>query len=380
MPAAGKDSERRRGLDALRGLAAMTVVVHHVLLHSVPLTAAYRGERDVPRGAKLLTDSPLHLVWAGPEAVLIFFVLSGFVLSAGMLRDRRPSWLDYYPRRVVRLYLPVFASLAIALPQARWLRHQHAVPDATFFYNANVGTGSARQAVVDATLWHEKASLINGVIWSLHWEVLFSLALPAYLLLRHLRGQVAALLAMAGVLALSGFGFRHGNVALVYLPVFALGILVAMNEPAMRVLARRWSVALAAIGGLLLTTPWTALGFGVLTPWQRSMALMATLVGATLLVVAFLDGTVGGWAGKDRVVQWLGRRSFSLYLVHAPLITTIAYLLGGHPNVGLLLVLAVPASLVLAEVFGRYVEEPAHRLSQRVGRAVAARRQEPARA
>ena len=66
-------------LDGLRGLAAVVVLIHHIL-ETVPALAEV-GARPgvVPTGTfnRILTQSPLHLLWAGHEAVLIFFVLSG---------------------------------------------------------------------------------------------------------------------------------------------------------------------------------------------------------------------------------------------------------------------------------------------------------------
>jgi peptidoglycan/LPS O-acetylase OafA/YrhL len=377
-PADVTSGARRRGLDALRGLAAFAVLIHHVLLANPSLADAYLSHPQLPMGTKLLTYSPLHLVWAGGEAVLVFFVLSGFALTAGFVGDRRPSWVNYYPRRVVRLYLPVVAAIAVALPQAHWLRPALPDPDASWVYNAQVHVGTVHNALRDVTLWHEKATFLDGPLWSLHWEVLFSLALPAYLLLTRVRLRIAALAAGVGLLVLTGIGSYHHEDSLLFLPIFGLGVLVATHEGDLRALARRWSWALVAVGCLLVTAHWSVTGVKDLTLTTRATTDVLTVIGATLIVIAFLDGIVGTWAARDRVVQWLGRRSFSLYLVHAPLITTVGYLLGGSPSTWLLLALCVPFSLLAAEVFGRYVEEPSHRLSQRIGRAADARfRREP---
>jgi peptidoglycan/LPS O-acetylase OafA/YrhL len=369
MSDATSTGQRYGGLDGLRGLAALVVLVHHVLL-SVPVLAdAYRSH---PTGAstptKLLTYSPLHLVWAGTEAVLVFFVLSGFVLTHAMVGDRRPSWVDYYPRRVVRLYLPVLAALVVAFPQARWLRTDATDDQASWVYNAHIGSGTVRNLVEDATLWHEKASFIDGPLWSLHWEVVFSLALPVYLLLTRARSRALAVTALCALVAVTAVGVHERSDAAVFLPVFGLGVLAAAHRSDLGRLARRCSPGLLLAGCLLLTARWTATGVRDLGLTGTALATAATVVGALLVVLAFLDGAVGRWAAGSSVVRWLGRRSFSLYLTHAPLITTVAFLLGGHPPVWLLLLLCVPLALAVAECFGRWVEEPAHRASQRVGR------------
>lgn len=368
------NESRYRGLDGLRGLAAVVVVVHHVLLMHPPLADAYRGHPALPAAEKALTFSPLHLVWAGTEAVLVFFVLSGFVLSVGALGQRRPSWVDYYPRRVLRLYLPVAAALVVALPQARWLRPKAPDAAASWVFNAHVGTGTLHNAARDVTLAHQHATWLDGPLWSLHWEVLFSLALPAYLLLVRASRRLVAALALVVLLAVTGYGVHRGWDSLVYLPVFGVGVLITAHRDALRLLARRWSLGLALVGGLLLTTRWTATGLHDLSRNGLAGATVLTVLGAGLVVVAFLDGAAGRWAERDRVVRWLGLRSFSLYLTHAPVVVSLAYLLGDHPNPLVLLVLAVPVCLLVAELFGRFVEAPAHDLSKRVGRWCDARR------
>lgn len=133
--------ERLRSLDGLRGIAALVVLVHHSLLVVPTMAVGYFGAR--PPGGTLswwMTYTPLHLLWEGTEAVYVFFVLSGVVLALPFLRDRHQRWSGYYPRRLLRLYLPVIAAVilgtAIAVISQRrphdaaslWLQHRPAGP------------------------------------------------------------------------------------------------------------------------------------------------------------------------------------------------------------------------------------------------------------
>lgn len=79
---------RVRALDGIRGLAAVVVVVHHTFLVSPLLANPYQNPYDVRPGtiAWWATYTPLHLFWDGTEAVFVFFVLSGFVLSLPLAR------------------------------------------------------------------------------------------------------------------------------------------------------------------------------------------------------------------------------------------------------------------------------------------------------
>ena len=78
-------------LDALRGIAALMVVINHFVLVG-PLW--------------WVTKSPLRVLALGHEAVILFFVISGFVLTLQLTSDRRVTYRDYVVKRICRIYLP----------------------------------------------------------------------------------------------------------------------------------------------------------------------------------------------------------------------------------------------------------------------------------
>jgi peptidoglycan/LPS O-acetylase OafA/YrhL len=93
-------------LDALRGIAALIVVVRH-FVNIFP--------RDAYPVADLLVKAPTRILFAAHEAVLLFFLLSGFVLatsiisSGGLSSGSMPSgagYLTYVRKRVYRIYPP----------------------------------------------------------------------------------------------------------------------------------------------------------------------------------------------------------------------------------------------------------------------------------
>lgn len=108
-----RQGNRVSSLDGVRGLAAVVVLLHHAIASLGPLGDVYFS-RPAPAGLEWLVNSPLHLIWAGPEAVYVFFILSGVVLTLPALR-RRYEWKSYYPARLLRLYIPVLAAIAFTL-------------------------------------------------------------------------------------------------------------------------------------------------------------------------------------------------------------------------------------------------------------------------
>src|SRR5208282_647946 len=86
--------QRLSELDALRGIAALSVVLWHFFCatYTVP------GVR------------PIYWIARGDGAVVLFFLLSGFVLSLPFFRAQKPAYLSFIIRRVCRIYLPYLAG------------------------------------------------------------------------------------------------------------------------------------------------------------------------------------------------------------------------------------------------------------------------------
>jgi peptidoglycan/LPS O-acetylase OafA/YrhL len=109
------------------------------------------------------------------------------------------------------------------------------------------------------------------------------------------------------------------------------------------------------LGGLL----WSLVGMGA--------------VGVILCAIGF-----GGFENflNHRSNQFLGRISFSLYLIHVPIVATLAFTLG-DAQWWLVGIIGLPLSLAAATLFHRYVEVPSQRLAHRVGARVARPRVAP---
>lgn len=357
---------RYRSLDGLRGVAALVVVVHHCLLTSIVLAATYRGGTTSGWGpSEVLARTPLHLLWDGTGMVLVFFVLSGFVLTLAFLKPPNPSWASFYVKRLPRLYLPVWGSLAFAAVLAV-LVPRLVANDQSWWINAHAAPTTVTMVARDSTLaW--TPSLLNSPLWSLQWEVAFSLLLPVYVFIA-VRWKGLALLKICGALVLVGIGSKTGHASLLYMPVFVLGaVLAAERERLSRVVAHFkgwgwWAVGVVAV--LLMTGDW------IVGPLREWISRPMRSAGALLIVLLFLEcPPVTSWASR-RSLQWLGRISFSLYLIHEPLVVSLDRLLPGD-NPWEVLAIALPLSLLVAAGFYRLVEAPSLRVSRWLGRVEA---------
>nr|WP_281372190.1 acyltransferase [Modestobacter versicolor] len=373
----GSGPDRLVALDGLRGIAALVVVVHHALLTWQVLAAQYfvdnRGS-----GSWWLTFTPLHLIWAGTEAVMVFFVLSGLVLALPFL-ERAPhpgGWRGYYGQRLVRLYVPVVASVLLAAAFVRTFPREHGATT-SWWFDAHAVPADAATLARDAVLV-SGVSWVNPSLWSLQYEVLFSVLLPLHVLAARRLGERAGWL-VPPLLVLAGAGVLVGEPVLAWLPVFGLGVVMAVLRRRLQRLgsgissgpaARAVWLALTAAAVVLLLAEWWSRGLHQVAPLPLAVARTCGVAGAVLVVFLAMACPAAGALLTLRPVRWLGAVSFSLYLVHEPVLVSVSSLVGGsRRGVAVTLVVGIGLALVLATVFHRLVEVP----SQRLARAVAVR-------
>lgn len=343
------------------------VVIYHASKIVVP---ALDGPAEAVYRA--LADSPAKIVFAGTEAVLVFFALSGLVVALPAFRGGF-SWRAYFPARLLRLYLPVWAALLFAAALIVLVpRDPAAASPGSWLRNGNSHELDPLRLLAEASLWPASYD-IDNVLWSLRWEVIFSIALPLFvgaaLLLRRHAAIAVGLLAGVSVLG------RLVDVdALVYLPVFLAGTVLAARIEDVRAwgAARSgwfWAGA-AALSGALLISGWLARPVVAPDSTGGRMLWGLAAAGAVGLVLTVAASPRAGALLSRRLPAWLGRVSFGLYLVHVPVLATLAYT-WGEGAWPLVLAVGIPASLVVAALFTRLVERPSHRLAGAVRRHIA---------
>ena len=355
-----RNGNRIRSLDGLRGLAAVIVLAHHASLIAQPWID--------PAGWAVLTRSPVKLLLAGSEAVMVFFVLSGLVVALPALK-RGFSWARYYPARLLRLYVPVIAALGAGALLVRLIpRDPSTMPDDSWMQSAQATDVSAADVLSQMSLMRANYP-IDNVLWSLRWELFFSLLLPLFCVaaIRVRRFALPFALLCVGLMFV---GRTTGISALAYLPVFLIGTLIAVRRDDLRSWAERpgtrrtlpWLAALAAtmLIGSELAKPLTDGTVADDLLWAVAGA------GAGLLVVLTMVWPAAQRPLETRPMQWLGRMSFSLYLVHAPILASLSYLLGAE-RWWLALLIGVPVSVAGAAVFHRLVEQPGQELAGKAG-------------
>ena len=367
--------KRIHSLDGLRGVAAVMVLFSHVM-GSNPTLGSGPSLFVTWTSAWWLTDTPIHLFWAGSEAVLIFFVLSGVVLSLPFFEsgNSHHGWSGYYPRRIIRLYFPVWGALvfaAILLPIFRhltlqggsvWLSHTvQSMRMVNIYSFAN-----------DALLLGEPGKVI-GILWTLKAEVGFSLLLPIFIVSAKITRRLPATIAIAALSAAMIVGVVVGSFWILYLPVFGLGVVLAVRNEQLKSFCSRlnglqWTV-FGVLAIALLLNRWLLAnipGVNDSTATTNAYEIVLGAPGAAMIVVLAWHCKPVTNCLNSKFAQWLGSRSYSLYLIHFPILLASAVVLGGWTLSTILVTISL--SFCAAELFHRFIEVPSIALSHRVGR------------
>lgn len=366
---AAPSTDRLKALDGLRGIAACMVVLGHTRLIVLQ-------NYDSPAFHAPGIEQALNALGTlGSTAVWLFFVLSGLVLARMFINRPSLNYGRYTIQRLVRLYVPVWGAVALTFLSMLLISRQ---VDGLGPWLTN------RTREIDPSRYFMDLTLIGGVggndtpLWSLRWEVLFSLLLIVYL---HVATRIHSLVTAAACIALSAIGGHIQNEMLLYMPMFGVGVAVAvgwerLNRIRHRVVATvprlHHPAALAILAALILIQfiPWY---FGALHVPASVQDLLTTglrMVSVSGIVVLVALASSLRWLFANRVMLWLGMISYSLYLVHE--IVLLAFVYPTHANL-LALTVAVCLAFPAAWLFYRLVEKPSHVLSRRAGQTDALR-------
>lgn len=354
----------------MNSLAAQTRLMHGGSSPTIP-KAGFRPDINGLRAWAVVAVILYHFIvpgfTGGFVGVDVFFVISGFLMTGiivrGLERDgTRWSILSFYLARARRI-VPALAVLCAALlligrcvllPIDYKMLATHVVFALGFISNFKFW----KEAGYFDTASHEKWLLHT---WSLAVEWQFYILLPILLILIwRLWPSRGALLTVIVTIMLASMSAAillgsHDSVAAFYLlPTRAwellagglIGLLVRAPET---IRHRRNLIEVAGLALILLAV----FTFDVTSPWPGWRALVP-VTGAMLVLYAARENS--NWTG-NAIAQWLGNRSYSIYLWHWPLAVTLSYLdRTGEPAS---ICAAIVLTLILSDLSYRWVEQPA---------------------
>lgn len=362
------EQSRYDALDSLRGIAACTVVICHTVMLGLfqiePIWSAVKW-------------TPLRLLWSGHQAVILFFVLSGFSLfillksletiPARTLRFILARWLRLYPVYAASLLFASASYWLLALNHTTWPGHTLYVPPPN---------PPPDQFWLHLTLIAEyNTSLINPPVWSIVHEMRISLAFPVIAwLVKRLRWH-AALAAILSSLAIAlgcwELPQTYGNNSIAlsalntlhYCTFFVIGALLAQHRSFLTPWIQRHRTHLLPAAPIAALTFYT---YGFDETWTTGQIMLGDLLvgagaaGIVLLAIAFPI------LNRSHVLLYLGKISYSLYLVHFTCFGIVSVLLHGKLPIPVLWLLVVALSLATASIGWWLIERHALKWSRAV--------------
>lgn len=338
----------RKDVQALRTIAVTMVVLFHLWPNRLP---------------------------GGFIGVDVFFVISGFLITKHILHEAEQgsfSITGFWARRIKRLLpasLTVLTVTALAVvlfaPIFNWAQWLGEVQASIFYFeNWNL----ARSAV-DYLALANQASPVQH-FWSLSTEEQFYFVWPLL---------VAVAFYLAATLGAKSLGARSAVLLVVSLTVLTsltYGIYDTAVDPAVAYfsspvrawefgagalavfvpsLKTNWQKIILALLGLAMVF-WAALAINTTTPFPGSAALLP-VVGTVLVITAAVDH---GWLLKIfaiRPVQWLGEKSYAIYLWHWPVLILAPFVINSALTLGSKIGL-LTLTIVLSWLTHKYIEVP----------------------
>lgn len=332
-----------------------------------------------------LKNTPLHLFWLGHESVILFFILSGFVLSLPYWEGKQSSYKAYMIRRMCRILLPSGVSVCIAVLMMKFISPGGIAEMSEWFNEIWTKGLSTPELIKHLILLDEIESMtLNPVIWSLVHEFRISLFFPAVvfvLMKTNLKTNIGILMAMPVMyfmvyyVLLKGFaydmtqfnGYSSYLLTPHYAAFFVLGALLAKHRKLISrtyaELNNRVKAAVMVIGLVLYMYVWlimpnnSTIHLFIINDW-------AIAAGSCIFIVASMNSIALKRILLIKPVHFIGKISFSLYLYHMIVIVTMFYLFNGTMPVIILIGLSFIISFGAAAAMYYTVETTSVKLGK----------------
>lgn len=325
-------------IDFFKFSASQLIVWHHLAAYGPVSDAAYR----------IFPDFILWLYDYARIAVQVFFVIGGYLAARSVLSQNSPAFIHSIFNRYVRLAVPFFFALMLAIICAAISRHlsnEEFIPDSPQFLQ-----------------FFSHLLLLNGVLnfdsllagaWfiAIDFQLFVALLAIGWFASKTKHSDKAILLSVTTLSTLSFFWFNRDAIyddwALYFFGAYGLGVLTYFAGHKEKASAWLWLTLALALIALYIDF--------------RSRIMLAVLITLALFLTGYIPSQLGSIT--EKIVHYLGTISYSLFLVHFSVLmlanALFSWLKLTDPLTGLLFMVATwLISLVLADFFYRRIEKP----------------------
>lgn len=359
-------------LDGLRGILCILVLIEHCINFYKPDVRFTELSGTTGLLRRIVSATPLNIIYNGDMAVYIFFVLSGFVLSLTFNKTRKHEViLSGVIKRYPRIMLPVAGSMIF----------MYIIMCLTDKFIGQA-FGAQLLFILEQILYQipfTHVALTNYPLWSMSFELYGSLLVFSLLAIF---GHSKYKLYFYSLTMLYFFVAEDS----IYYSLFVFGVILceATKGGALKI-KPTIRLALFLVGLLLATTPCAR---DNLTPYigayaylkifdqfqYAKVSITTGVIGSMILFLSLLDSEMAIKILRTKVIKYLGKISFPLYLTHATVIYVISFVLHRkYEMVGITEFLAATLltmliSIPTAMAFEKYIDMPSIRLSQKLSK------------
>lgn len=368
-------------LEGLRGIAAIMVILSHFVVGFYP--ALYNGNTgEMHTGQKLestIYDTPLNLPYAGNFAVCIFFVISGFVLSNKFFKTQnKKTIIEMAIMRYFRLLLPVLFSIVLA----------YVLLKSSLFFNIEVGE------ITHSTWWlstfynfsanfiemlkqgffgvfFKNETSYNSLLWTITYEIYGSFIIFATLYIfgnskiRHVVYIILIILLID-----------------TYYSAFIYGLLLSdiynkNYNPTGYWKLKSYVIPILLIVGLLIgayppVTPSTTSIYNYIKLPNLNSMILYHNIGALMVTTSILISTRLKKIFSIKTLTYIGRISFSTYIIHLIIICslssyiflTLSKFLSYNTNFIITFTISITTILTSAHLIHKFIDHPGIKFSK----------------
>lgn len=323
-------------LDGLRATAILMVVTFHALFYSPWFREHGRGF-----WASLVSQN---------QGVYLFFILSGFCLAYPTLaRLQQAGSLKFdvarfTARRIVRIFPSYYIAIAFLAVALAVMLRLHIHPGGAMPSHLR-----PLKVVEQALLFNQRPEWLNGSFWTLPIEIHWYFVCPVLIWVWTRSRRAFAFIALLCWLAATTTRFEAPDVR--FLPAFMLGIAAADMRLRGSSLNRYAPIAFLLVLAVALIPKMQALPIRYIT-WEVAMFLFVVATGEVRAV---------GQIFASRLFAPIAAASYSIYLVHAPVISTIEQYLPKAVPLGYAFLFAAACGIAAGLLFSRIAEKPFRR-------------------
>ncbi|WP_168733823.1 acyltransferase family protein [Metabacillus sediminilitoris] len=365
-------SNRYEELDSLRGLAALSVFFSHIyLIFNETLLSKLLFEYGLLRG-----------MVAGSEAVTLFFVLSGFVLSIPFYSNKDFNYGEFAVKRFCRIYIPYIVAIVITFI-FREIFYTGKIHGLTDWFNVNWSVSLNANAIIDhLLLLGTFTSNLNNVVWSLVHEMRISLMFPfiMFLLIKLNMKQGIGLAFTLSVMSIL-FSLTADNPFLgteLYYSVhltslFIVGALLAKFRydiiNYLLNLKFKSKMFIFILGLILYLYAHPSFVLNILirdfNPFYRAVIdTWITSIGAAILIIFALSSVRFSKILKNKLVNYLGKISYSLYLYHLAVLFTFIHLFYNIMPLWVICLISIIGTFIISSCMYHLIEKPAIKIGK----------------